>query len=296
MAPLALRLQTGLSRRMEIFDLPAVLDLLRLALAEDVGAGDVTTRVTIAPTTAATARLRAKQEAVLAGVPLLRRLAVLAGAAVSVEEKVADGTRVAAGEVIATLAGPAHALLTLERVSLNLLQHLSGIATLTSHYVAAVAGTRARIIDTRKTLPGLRTLQKYAVRVGGGFNHRQRLDDGILIKNNHITAAGGLAPAVLAARASAPHGLKVEVECRSLAEVDEALGAGAEAILLDNMGVEQLRVAVERIAGRALTEASGGVSLDSVRAIAETGVDLISVGALTHSVPAVDLHMLLDLA
>jgi len=281
---------------MEIFDLPAVLDLLRLALAEDVGAGDVTTRVTIAPTTAATARLRAKQEAVLAGVPLLRRLAVLAGAAVSVEEKVADGTRVAAGEVIATLAGPAHALLTLERVSLNLLQHLSGIATLTSHYVAAVAGTRARIIDTRKTLPGLRTLQKYAVRVGGGFNHRQRLDDGILIKNNHITAAGGLAPAVLAARASAPHGLKVEVECRSLAEVDEALGAGAEAILLDNMGVEQLRVAVERIAGRALTEASGGVSLDSVRAIAETGVDLISVGALTHSVPAVDLHMLLDLA
>lgn len=281
---------------MEIFDLPAVHDLLRAALAEDVGGGDVTTRLTIAPGVQAQASVRVKQAAVIAGVPLLRKIGAMAGGEVVVQEQCSDGTRVRKGAVIASLSGPAQTLLTIERVTLNLLQHLSGIATLTAQFVAAVKGTKARIVDTRKTLPGLRVLEKYAVRVGGGFNHRQRLDDGILIKNNHITAAGGVAAAVRAARSGAPHGLKIEIECRSQAEVDEALGAGAEAILLDNMSVQRLRAAVRRIAGRALTEASGGVHLDNVRAIAETGVDLISVGALTHSAPAVDLHMLLELA
>ncbi len=281
---------------MEIFDLPAVHDLLRAALAEDVGAGDVTTRLTVAPGVRAQASIRVKQAAVIAGIPLIRKLCAMAGGEVVVQEQCSDGTRVRKGAVIASLSGPAQTLLSIERVTLNLLQHLSGVATLTAQFVAAVKGTKARIVDTRKTLPGLRVLEKYAVRVGGGFNHRHRLDDGILIKNNHITAAGGVAAALRAARAGAPHGLKVEIECRTQAEVDEALGAGAEAILLDNMSVERLRAAVRRIAGRALTEASGGVHLDNVRAIAETGVDIISVGALTHSAPAVDLHMLLELA
>jgi nicotinate-nucleotide pyrophosphorylase (carboxylating) len=165
------------------------------------------------------------------------------------------------------------------------------VATLTRRFVEAVAGTRARVTDTRKTVPGLRVLQKYAVRAGGGSNHRSGLDDGILIKDNHIAAAGGLAAAVGAARAGAPHGLVVEVECESLAQVDEALAAGAGIVLLDNMSLDELRQAVARVGGRALTEASGGVTLATVRQVAECGVDLISVGALTHSAPAVDISM-----
>ena len=281
---------------METCNLPAVEDLLRTALAEDVGGGDVTTRLTIAPGVQGQAKIRAKQAAVIAGVPLIRKICAIAGGEIAVQEHCGDGTHVVKGDIIASLSGPAQALLSVERVTLNLLQHLSGIATLTAQFVDAVKGTKARIVDTRKTLPGLRVVEKYAVRVGGGFNHRHRLDDGILIKNNHITAAGGIAAALHAARAGAPHGLKVEVECRTQAEVDEALGAGAEAILLDNMSLAELRAAVQRIAGRALTEASGGVRLDDVRAIAETGVDIISVGALTHSAPALDLRILLQLS
>jgi len=280
---------------MTVFDLPAVDDLVRAALAEDLGGGDVTTRLTVAPQTAARAEISAKQDLVVAGVPLVRKVCAAVGGDVEVQERVGDGARLSSGDGIAGLAGAAYTLLSVERVILNLLQHLSGIATLTARFVSAVSGSRCRIVDTRKTLPGLRVLEKYAVRVGGGFNHRQRLDDGILIKNNHITAAGGIGPAVAAARAGAPHGLKIEVECSSFDEVDAALTAGAEIVLLDNMSVEQLRQAVQRIAGRALVEASGGVTLNSVRAIAATGVDLISVGALTHSAPAVDIHMTLFL-
>lgn len=276
---------------MDTYDLPAVQELLRNALAEDIGAGDITTRLTIAAKTQARAEIRAKQAAVIAGVPLIRKICAIAATDVVVAELLQDGEPVDKGSVIATLSGSASALLSIERVTLNLLQHLSGIATLTAQFVAAVHGTKARIVDTRKTLPGLRLLQKHAVRVGGGFNHRQRLDDGILIKNNHITAAGGVTPAVRQARSGAPHGLKVEVECRTQAEVEEAIAAGAEAILLDNMSVAELHHAVQLIGGRVLTEASGGVSLETVRAIAESGVDVISVGALTHSAPAIDLHM-----
>lgn len=271
---------------------PEVRETLRRALAEDLGWGDVTTACTVAPATHARAIIRAKGTCVLAGAELVRGVAALVDG-VEVAELVADGTELTPGQPVASLSGPARSLLAVERVTLNFLMHLSGVASLTRRYVRAVEGTRARIVDTRKTLPGLRLLQKYAVRVGGGANHRFGLSDGILIKNNHIAAVGGVAAAVRAARLAAPHTLRVEVECRNLAEVNEALTAGADAILLDNMTVEQLRAAVERIGGRALTEASGGVSLDNVRAIAECGVDLISVGALTHSAPAADLHMTL---
>ena len=280
---------------MTVFDLPAVDALIKAALAEDVGAGDLTTQLTVAPERQARAEIRAKCEAVVAGMPLIRKVCDAAGGGIVVEEVVRDGTQVKPGDVLARLSGSAHVLLSAERLILNLLQQLSGVATLTSRFVEAAHTTNCRIIDTRKTVPGLRVLQKYAVRAGGGHNHRLGLADGILIKNNHITAAGGITPAVRAARANAPHVYKVEVECRTLGEVDEALAAGAEAILLDNMTPAQLTAAVKHIAGRAITEASGGVNLDSVRHIAASGVDLISVGALTHSAPAVDLHMLLSL-
>jgi len=280
---------------MDVFDLPAVDALLRNALAEDLGAGDLTTRLTVPATAQARADISAQAEAVVAGVPLVRKVCTLAGGGVEVRELVADGARVKAGDVLAIVAGSAQTLLAIERVTLNLLQHLSGVATLTARFVAAVSGCTCRIVDTRKTTPGLRVLEKYAVRTGGGFNHRLRLDDGILIKNNHITAAGGVARAVAAARAGAPHGVKVEVECTTQVQVNEALTAGAEIILLDNMTIDEMARAVRLIARRAAVEASGGVTLDNVRAIAETGVDIISIGALTHSAPAVDLHMTLSL-
>jgi len=280
---------------MDVFDLPAIDSLLRIALAEDLGAGDLTTRLTVPAAARARADISAKAEAVVAGVPLVRKVCVLAGGGVDVRELVAEGARVKPGDVLASLSGKAHTLLAIERVTLNLLQHLCGVATLTARFVAAVSGCACRIVDTRKTTPGLRVLEKYAVRAGGGFNHRLRLDDGILIKNNHITAAGGITAAVGAARAAAPHGIKVEVECTSQAQVAEALSAGAEIILLDNMTIDEMAQAVRSIARRAVVEASGGVTLGNVRAIAETGVDIISIGALTHSAPAVDLHMTLSL-
>ena len=280
---------------MDIFDLPAVDAVVRTALAEDLGAGDLTTRLTVPPEKRARAEISAKESAVVAGLPLIRKVCAVAGGNVDIREHIGDGSRVTSGDVLASLSGSARTLLATERVILNLLQHLSGIATFTARFVAAVSGSGCRIVDTRKTTPGLRVLEKYAVRVGGGFNHRTGLGDGILIKNNHITAAGGVAAAVGAARVGAPHGLKVEVECSSVAEVDEALAAGAEIILLDNMSIDQIAQAVQRIGGRALVEASGGMNLNNVAAVAATGVDIISIGALTHSVPAVDLHMTLFL-
>jgi len=280
---------------MDVFALPATRALIRAALDEDIASGDVTSMLTVPPRLRGRAEIRAKEPICVAGTPIVQRVVEAAGVDVEVEERVADGDHISAGDIVARLAGNARTLLAIERVTLNFLQHLSGIATQTADFVAAVAGCGCRIVDTRKTLPGLRNLEKYAVRIGGGFNHRQRLDDGILIKDNHITAAGGITAAVLAAQSGAPHGLKVEVECTTMSEVTEAINVGAEIILLDNMTIEEVGRAVQRIGGRAVVEASGGVTLSSVRAIAETGVDLISVGALTHSAPAVDLSMTLYL-
>jgi nicotinate-nucleotide pyrophosphorylase (carboxylating) len=202
-----------------------------------------------------------------------------------------DGDMVKNGETIAELDGPLATLLTGERVALNLLQRMSGIATLTSKYATEVSRTKARILDTRKTTPGLRVLEKYAVTVGGGHNHRFGLSDGILIKDNHIAAAGGIKKAVESARELAPHTLKIEVECGSLAQVKEALAVGADIIMLDNMDNKTMKSAVKTIAGKALVEASGNMSLERVADVAKTGVDFISVGALTHSAPAIDISM-----
>ena len=278
------------------FGLAAVRTLIEAALAEDVGRGDLTTQLTVPEHVRATAEVVAKQQGVIAGLPLAAPIFAVLASPAMVEAHLADGDSVSAGTRVLSVEGPARDLLIAERTLLNFLQHLSGIATLTRRYVDAVAGTAARIVDTRKTIPGLRVLEKYAVRAGGGHNHRLGLDDGILIKDNHIVAAGGVAAAVSAARAGAPHTVKVECECTTLDEVDQALAAKADAILLDNMTPAAMAEAVRHIRGRAVTEASGGVTLESVRAIAETGVDLISVGALTHSAPAVDLSMRITLA
>jgi len=272
-------------------DLPGVEALLTAALDEDIGRGDVTTRLTVPEDRRGAAFLLAKEEAVVAGLPLIASVFRLAGGDVDVAYEAQESERVRAERVLCRMRGRARTLLSGERVALNFVQQLSGVATLTRRFVDAVAGTRARIVDTRKTVPGLRVLQKYAIRVGGGGNHRFGLDDGILIKDNHIAAAGGICAAVQSARAGAPHGLKIEVECDTLTQVDQALAAGADIVMLDNMSPELLREAVAKIGGRARVEASGGITLDNVRRVAETGVDLISIGALTHSARAVDISM-----
>jgi len=269
-------------------------DLIRHALKEDIHTGDLTTQACVPDRRPATARLVAKEPFVLAGLQVAERVFTLLDPAVSFDALTTDGARLQAGAVVARISGDAASLLQAERVALNLLQRMCGIATLTSCYVAAVSGTRARIVDTRKTTPGLRMLEKYAVRVGGGINHRTGLYDGILIKENHIVAAGGISAAVNRARSYIPHTLKIEVETESVAQVQEALAAGADIIMLDNMDCTTMRDCVMMINGRALVEASGGVNLETVRAIAETGVDIISVGALTHSPKAADISMLLD--
>jgi nicotinate-nucleotide pyrophosphorylase (carboxylating) len=262
------------------------------ALHEDIGLGDITTLATVEPGTSARAELVAKEDFVLSGLDVARRVFFTLDAAVAFEKLTKDARPVRRGEVIAWLKGDAAKLLQGERVALNLLQRMSGIATLTSRFVEAVAGTGAIVVDTRKTTPGLRVLEKYSVRMGGGRNHRTSLYDGVLIKENHIVAAGGIATAVDRARRRAPHTLKIEIETENLQQVEEALTAGADIILLDNMNLDTLREAVLFIDGRALTEASGGVNLETVRPIAETGVNFISVGALTHSFRAVDISML----
>jgi nicotinate-nucleotide pyrophosphorylase (carboxylating) len=213
------------------------------------------------------------------------------GGAVSCHCFVTDGNEVHAGDVLARLQGPLGPILTAERTALNLLGRLSGIATLTRRFSQEVEGTTATIVDTRKTTPGLRLLEKHAVRAGGGSNHRFGLDDGVLIKDNHVAAARGVEEAVERARRAVPHGLKIEVEVSTLEELDAAISAGADAVLLDNMGAETVREAVKRAGGKAILEASGGISLENVRRYAETGVDLISVGALTHSAPNVDVAL-----
>jgi nicotinate-nucleotide pyrophosphorylase (carboxylating) len=269
-------------------------ELIDLALREDIGGGDITSVATVPADAEAQGTLLAKSPGVISGMEIAREVFQRVDPAVTFTPLVLDGQRVAAMTPIATVTGPARSLLASERVALNLLQRLSGVATVTARYVDAVRGSRARIVDTRKTTPGLRALEKAAVRHGGGHNHRFGLTDGVLIKDNHLAAVGGpkrVARAIALAREAAPHTLRIEVEVTTLPELAEALDAGADVVLLDNMDMATMREAVAMTAGRALLEASGGVTLDTVSSIAAAGVDLISVGALTHSAPALDISL-----
>ncbi len=266
--------------------------LVRAALAEDLGrAGDITTDAIIPPTEIARAVIAAREPGVVAGLIAAGLAFKLIDPNVQLTVRAPDGSEVTKGTAIAELEGPARALLTAERVALNFLVHLSGVATATQQLVKAVSSTKARIICTRKTIPGIRILQKYAVRCGGGLNHRFGLDDAVLIKDNHIAAAGGVAASIKALRGRLGPMVKIEIEVDTLAQLEEALAAGAEAILLDNMPPELMKRAVAITNGRATLEASGGVTLERVRAIAESGVDFISSGALTHSPHALDLGL-----
>jgi len=268
--------------------------IVDLALAEDIGTGDVTTLSTVPAGATARGTMLMKSPGVISGLDAAAYAFYRVDPTISFRPLVEDGAKVESGTVIAELKGPARGLLSGERVALNLLQRLSGVATLTGLFVAEVAGTRAKIVDTRKTTPGLRILEKAAVRHGGGHNHRVGLSGGILIKDNHLAAIGGpdrVTRAIASARQLASHMLKIEVEVTTLAEVDEAVAAGADIILLDNMDVDTMRAAVDLVANRALLEASGNVRLETVRAIAETGVDLISAGTLTHSASALDISL-----
>jgi nicotinate-nucleotide pyrophosphorylase (carboxylating) len=262
------------------------------ALAEDVGDGDVTSAATVPEQARAHATITQKAPGVIYGLDVAIETFRALDADVAIERLVEEGVWRESGPVLA-LEGWARGILTAERTALNFLQRLSGVATMAARCVRAVDGTGAVILDTRKTTPGLRTLEKAAVAAGGATNHRIGLFDAILIKENHAALAGGVGEAVRKARSYAP-GLQLEVECRTLAEVDEALAAGAGFLLLDNMSVDELRAAVDRVAGRAKLEASGGFTLDTIRAVASTGVNFISVGAITHSAPALDLSLLLE--
>lgn len=265
--------------------------MAKSALAEDIGHGDITSEFTIPADTTAQARIVCKESIVVAGMPVAEAVFAAADARIVAADAMRDGERAMPGDELASLTGPARSLLAGERVALNFLQRMSGIATLTARYVELVSGTGARIVDTRKTTPGLRRLEKYAVTVGGGFNHRFGLSDGILIKDNHIAVAGSVTAAIQAARKRAPHTLKIEVEVDSLDKLEEAISAGADIVMLDNMSVDAMREAVRLARGRVALEASGGINESNVREIAETGVDIISVGALTHSARAVDISM-----
>jgi nicotinate-nucleotide pyrophosphorylase (carboxylating) len=272
------------------WDAPEVERLLDAAVAEDLGAGDITSDAVLPAGARARARIMAQAPLVIAGGPLVPRCYARLRGAVAITVHVTDGTSVAAGTAVVELRGDARTILTGERTVLNLLQHLSGIATLTRRCVATLADTRCIVRDTRKTLPGLRLLEKYAVRIGGGTNHRLRLDDGVLIKDNHVALAGGVGAAVAAARRVLPLN-RIEVECDTLAEVDAALTAGADAILLDNMNPVEMTRAVKLVGGRVPVEASGGVTPERLREVAATGVDFVAMGCLTHSAPAADLGM-----
>jgi len=265
--------------------------IIDIALAEDIGYGDVTTEACVPKDALVSGYFLVKEQGVVCGLEIMERVFRRLDERIAVVMLAEDGQRMSAGTVAAEIQGPARSILTAERTALNLLQRLSGIATCTAQAVQAIEGTRARIIDTRKTTPGLRVLEKYAVRAGGGANHRLGLSDGVLIKDNHIVAAGGILPAVAAARRSIPHTLKIEVETADFDQIDEALRAGADIIMLDNMTVEQMAAAVRRIAGRALTEASGNMGDQDLKQVARTGVDFISIGALTHSVRALDISL-----
>jgi nicotinate-nucleotide pyrophosphorylase (carboxylating) len=286
---------------------PQIDALLEQALLEDQATNDVTTRLTVDPDLHANAMILARQDLIVAGLPAVphffrifarllfdRRPGPQFPFEVIVSPGIADGVRAQDGQVLAVIRNKAQALLSCERVILNLMQHLSGIATATRHFVDAIEGTGARVLDTRKTLPGMRVLEKYAVACGGGTNHRLDLATGILIKNNHISLGGGVSRAVKSALAGRPGGLRVQVEVRSREELEEAMGAGAESVLLDNMSPEEVKWCVDRIhreARQIPIEASGGIVLSNIRSYAEAGVDFISAGALTHSAPAADISM-----
>ena len=265
--------------------------LIDLALEEDAGLGDVTSRAIFSAKHRSRAFIEARQELIVCGLAVAARVFARVDPALTVKLTAADGDRVKPGAKILTVTGPTASLLTAERTALNFIQRLSGVATLSHRYAAAVSGTATRVADTRKTTPGWRALEKYAVRCGGCFNHRSSLGEHVLIKDNHIAAAGSLAKAVKLARLAAPHSAKIEVEATTLAEVKEALRAGAEVILLDNMAPPMIRAAVALIAGAAVVEVSGGIRFETLRDFALPGVDVISVGALTHSAPAADLSL-----
>lgn len=276
-------------------DLPAGLDaqtireFIDATIAEDVGAGDITSRAVIPNDTNFVGVLAARESLVVAGLPLARLVFEKFSPLVVFSSKFKDGALIGKGEAIAEIHGPAIELLVAERSATNILQHLSGIATLTRRFVDEIAGTGAVLLDTRKTIPGLRNIAKYATRIGGATNHRMRLDDGVLIKDNHIAVSGGVTAAVKAARAAGLSG--IEVECDTLDQVREALAIGADSILLDNMDDQTMAKAVKLADGNCQLEASGDVSLETIRATAETGVDFISVGRLTHSAPAVNIGL-----
>ncbi|MDI3328278.1 MAG: carboxylating nicotinate-nucleotide diphosphorylase [Alicyclobacillaceae bacterium] len=268
-----------------------VREIVERALQEDIGHGDVTTRHIVPPGVRAKGVLIAKGSGVIAGLPVAEMVFRTLEERLQFRRCVEEGDAVGPGQVIAEVEGPAAAILTGERVALNFLQRLSGIATKTARYVELVRYYHARITDTRKTTPGLRILEKYAVQVGGGVNHRFGLFDAVLIKDNHIALAGGVKQAIMAVRRGVPHTMKIEVEVETFDQIDEALEVKADIIMLDNMTVEQMREAVERINGRALVEASGSVTEENLVDIAKTGVDYISVGALTHSAAALDISL-----
>jgi nicotinate-nucleotide pyrophosphorylase (carboxylating) len=266
--------------------------IVRHALEEDLGrAGDVTSELTVPADRRIMAKLAARKAGTIAGLIAAQRAFELVDPSLEFAVMLPDGSQAAAGANLATIEGSARSILTAERVALNFAGHLSGVATATRALVDAVAGTKARIVETRKTTPGLRLLEKYAVRCGGGFNHRFGLDDAVLIKDNHLVAAGGIAPAIERVRAGLGHMAKIELEVDSLAQLEEALALGVDTILLDNMSPDDLKRAVATTKGRAILEASGNVTLSTVRAIAETGVDYISSGAITHSAPNLDVAL-----
>lgn len=274
---------------MNIFD-----KIITTSLEEDAPNGDITTIATVSPDAVISGRFVAKADGIICGLEIIGRTFEICGGGFELETYFKDGEAVRKGDIIARVKGNAQTILTGERTALNLIQRASGIATLTAAAVAQIKGTSAKICDTRKTMPGLRVLDKYAVRAGGGSNHRFCLSDGILIKDNHIKAAGSITEAVTRAKAYAPHTIKVEVEVETISELKETLAAKADIIMLDNMSNEMMRESVAIVAGKALTEASGNMGEKDLRAVAETGVDLISIGALTHSVKALDISLKFD--
>ena len=266
-------------------------DFLLSALKEDVGTGDITTNCCIPVGNSSEAFFIAKEDGVICGIDIAQRVFNLVDEKITLIPKIKDGAFVKKGDIIAEVIGPSRGILTGERVALNLMQRLSGTATATAKAVSSVAGTSAKIVDTRKSTPGLRVLEKHAVRVGGGHTHRFNLSDGVLIKDNHIAAAGGIAAAVNAARAAVPHVMKIEVETETLDEVRQALEAGADIIMLDNMSIDLMAQSVALIGGKALAEASGNMGEKDLLEVAKTGVDYISIGALTHSVKSLDISL-----
>lgn len=276
---------------MYLFNNPQVENIIDLALNEDIGTGDITTISTIPADKIAHGRFIAKEDMVICGIELARHIFAKVDGTIEFNSSYSDGEAVKKGNIIATVCGNAQNVLTAERTALNFMQRLTGIASRTAAAVAEVAGTKAKITDTRKTTPGMRVLEKYAVRMGGGTNHRFNLADGVLIKDNHIAVSGGIKNAVKNARSTIPHTLKIEVEVETKEQLEEALEAGADIIMLDNMTNEQMAECVKLIGGKALVEASGNMGEKSLKEVAATGVDIISIGALTHTVKAADISL-----